>query len=161
MSKQVIGKTDTTPVLNFAEIQKGGSGPGPRGIKVSVVGVPGSEQSYDIDPNPHENPDYNNNGQKGFYLGIAEVIAKKCAGVKKKKSTFKPCGDDDRPPTIDSKKWLSMKLDAQKKARIKYNTEGAEEAEEKILKEYAEAIIKELGKFKGSYSLGKVTYSIG
>lgn len=160
MSDQVIGTTDTTPAVDFAEIQKGGSGPGPRGIKVSVVGVAGSDRSYTIEPNPHANPDYNNKGQKGFYLGIAKLIAKKCAGAKKKASTFKVCEDGDCPASIDKKKWLALGKDAQKKARKKHNEEGAKEAEEEIKKDYAEAIKKVLAKFKGTYTLGDVTYDI-
>ena len=64
-------------VIEYAEIKKGG-GKGPRGIRVFMTHPDDKkvkyDKSYDIDPNPHTEPQYNK-GQSKFYQKFAEDIA--------------------------------------------------------------------------------------
>lgn len=61
-----------TITIQYAELGKGGSGPGPRGIKVWIEGLRGV-RSYKLDPNPHHSREYNKNQEK-FYEQVAELI---------------------------------------------------------------------------------------
>lgn len=59
--------------FNYTEI---GEGRGNRAIRISKDGVAGSQITYAIDPNPHDDNHYNNKGQKEFYKTLAREIGK-------------------------------------------------------------------------------------
>ena len=73
MPQVTIGNT----TVDYTEIRPASGGPGPRGIKVWIKGVQGSNYTYQpITPNPHNNPAYNKKkGWPVFYNDAADALA--------------------------------------------------------------------------------------
>ncbi len=57
--------------FEYAEVKSGNSGGGPRGIRI-WLGT--RDQTYGINPNPHDSKKYNNNGQAAFYKAAATSL---------------------------------------------------------------------------------------
>jgi hypothetical protein len=53
-----------------------GIGRGNRSVKIFLKGKQGSNVCYLITPNPHKNPQYNNEGQPSFYKALAKSVVK-------------------------------------------------------------------------------------
>ena len=62
-------------VFKYQEQQLAKGGAGPRGIQIGVTGSKKGVQKYKLDPNPHDNPKYNNGGHAKFYKDAAMYLA--------------------------------------------------------------------------------------
>ncbi|MCC5604526.1 hypothetical protein [Nostoc favosum] len=60
--------------VDYGEIRHGGSGPGPRSIRISRKRRANDLTTYSISPNPHNNRAYNNDRQARFYRAAANAI---------------------------------------------------------------------------------------
>ncbi|HJN10288.1 MAG: hypothetical protein QGH33_14045 [Pirellulaceae bacterium] len=142
----------------WAEKRPGGGGGGPRSMK--IIG-PGIDLTWGVDPNPHDNAAYNNNGQEDLYKGFVKQIN---AGWPTRGAVKYKEIDDvaDVPDKALKKKMMKMDKKKQKAALVNYN-DATEEAAKKVVEDRHEAAVEThiTSKKKVAFKLGQVTYTLG
>ncbi len=137
--------------------ERGSGGAGPQSMKIIGPGI--GTVTYKIDPNPHDNPDYNKNQSK-LYEGFAKQI--NSGWPKKGSSSFKAVKSVD---DVDDKKkkaeLLALKKDKQKQALDKWNEDNKKTAEETVTTAYRTSVAKHVkGKKGAKFTLGGVAYEL-
>ena len=145
----------------WAEDRPGGGGGGPRSMKIMGPGLPTGGILWGVDPNPHGNSTYNDNGQAGLYAGFVKKID--TSWPTKGKATWTTIDDVTDVKDKKVKADLLKKGKPQQVAALKkMNTEAKEAAEKLVADNYVKAVIKHLAGKKGStFTYGGVLYTLG
>ena len=136
-----------------------GGGGGKRGVYVKGPGLGREGLHWDIDVNPHDNPDYNKNGgQTVFYKAFATKFSKNWPD--KPEAVLKEITDTNAPKDLKAKLIKCKTPKDQKKLLTQANLDATAAAEAVANEAYHKLVVKHLkaraAKFKVTF--GGVEY---
>jgi hypothetical protein len=121
---------------------------------VTVLRTP---NTFDIDPNPHNNPDYNNDGQAKFYRAAALAVVKGFQ-LEQTDGLENELGKGDAVPKF--KDWTKLTAKKQADERDKYNEQVRTRNKAKIAKDRTDQVVAHFTRGDREFKFGNVDYTV-